>query len=205
VGNPAFDALVKQARGGVSGVATVAGTAPAAGAAPSKAKPALETVDMAPIYFFDSWHRKPDGVVKVGLRFVSEGVARKSAVGATRLAFASHPNGDELVERRDMRGSITMTGILARACVMADDRTSLFFGTCPEDEIPEALTGDGIRRLWEAYEIFAKTHSIVGEEADDEDVEELSELLTPERVCALIASRERRVRRLIPLLLAELR
>lgn len=175
------------------------------GALPTALGPRVDdhSSTLLPTSCFDTrWHRCPTEPVRIAFRNVAEATTFAAESSAINAAWEACRPPEEAERRADMCTSLHMTGILARACVRDEDRTVPWFGKMPEDSIRQALTAVGIRRLWEAYEVFCKTTSPLAPEATDADLESLGDL--PERLAALPPSVVSRVRRLAYLIIEEL-
>lgn len=189
--NSAFERLVALNRG-----TDILGAPPAADMA------ARTSLRLPPSSFADDWARRPTEPEEIGLVLVSEHVTSNAMTTASRLAYEAHPEDSDRQQRIDIYGSLIMTGILAHACVDPRNRSRLYFGRIPEDTIRVALTAGGIRRLWEAYEVFAAKESPLSEEASDEQIAEAAARIAAGEVTDPHAMR--RVRRLMALVAVEL-
>lgn len=144
---------------------------------PDVVRKAPRTVTLPPSAFADSWRRKPQEPIKVGLRLVSEQALEQAERMAAQAAWDIHAR----VEDHDLRVGVfndhVVTNTLAQACVLAEDVTKHFFAPGPEDLIRQALTPGGIRRLWAEYERAVIEDCPTGEEPDAEELRALAELV----------------------------
>lgn len=164
--------------------------------------PPLCTVVIPPSGFAAEWAKRPSEPVRIGMRLLSEGQLSTAAALAEQEARAEFPNGGDTY--LDAFGSFLMTNILSRAMTTATNIQEAFFPEAPEVACRGALTSDTVKRLWERYGKMTTEESPLSKEADDIDVTAFAVRLMSGAVNGLEAGPQRRMRRMITELAAEL-
>lgn len=168
----------------------------------ARGRPAPKTVDLEPDDFAHEWSERPMTTLVVGMRLVSERDIENARQFAIDRAVRMHPNpGDD---RIDCYNDSLMAAIVGRALCQHDDASQAFFGM-PEDDAAQALTPEGIRRIFHAYDAMKIELAPGAPEADDEELMELSSLLLSDEAWGqLPVAKAKRLRRFCREVLDEL-
>lgn len=138
-------------------------------------------VVLQPGAFADTWPLKPLTEVAVGLRLIASSdvqAARGVATEQARKWFANREGATPLDHESflDAYNDGVMRHCVARACTDPNDVSEPYFPAA-EDTVRDALTEEGVRRLWDELIILHASTSINIPRADDTDVERLVRVL----------------------------
>ena len=163
----------------------------------AKVPTCLVTLD--PALFRDGRPSKPIAPVQVGLRLLAEKTFEDASARAAKDAWVTHtePIPDDMrVEHYNNR---LMGYLMAEATCLAGNIDEKYFSRDLADvKIFLDLTPDGIRFLWDHYEVLAISTSPTSPEASDEDLDVLVDgLASGELLASLDIERARQVRRLL--------
>lgn len=159
------------------------------------AKRAAPRIVELPVHAWaDTWDRKPVVTVKVGIRLISESDVQTARAEAAKKAVELHEGhlDDAMI---DAFNDALMRWVVARATCTPEDVTMPFFEMA-EDEVADALTSAGVRRLYDEFDMLAALASPLVLEASDDDLKMLSEMLSRNGVSGLGRTEAARVRRL---------
>lgn len=143
-------------------------------------KPPRKVV-LQPSAFADTWSGKPGGDIAIGLRLLSEAdvqTAKAEAEVQARRWYAD-PNDGEVTHWEGLTDAYNdgvMRHCLARACVDVNDVTVSFFESA-EDTVRNALTPEGVARLWDELTLLHAASGIRIAAADDEEIARLARVL----------------------------
>lgn len=173
-----------------------------AGVTGSSAITPRKTLRLEPSDFSDTWKRKPDKGIVVGLRLLSDADETAVRQNAARLA-AAEADTDTTVE---LYNSSLRSGAVALAiCDPNDVERGHPVFPMAEDTVPEALTSRTITRLFDELEKLQIESSPLFLEATDEELRMLSVLLASDEPLSLLPSEAAsRVRRYLAFALSEL-
>lgn len=169
----------------------------------SKTRAARRVVPVPPSAFADTYTRKPQGPVKVGLRLISERELVTAQSAAASSAWFDVPEVSDLEARLEAYNENLITNVLAQVCVQADDISKPFFAPAPEALIREALNAGGVRHLWAAYSALAVGDGELAPEATAEEMASLGSVVA-EALPALEVGSQVRLRRLARAMLDEI-
>lgn len=160
------------------------------------------TIDLPVDAWADNCASKPAEVVKVGLRLLSERAISNCRSVAAQYALRLHNDDADIDNRVDCFNQRLVGLLMAEASVSATDINAPFFGTdegkYADTKIFLSLTTEGIRFLWDAYEVFALTYCPTAAEASEEELNGLADgLVSGEMIGSLDIERGRKVRRLL--------
>lgn len=168
----------------------------------AKAAPARSVVTLPPSAFADTWSRRPNQPVKMGLRLISEEEFSIALRAATAAAHAEYPQPTEIELRIHAHNDHLQKNVLAQVCVQADDMSKPYFAPAPEMLIRAALTPGAIRRLWDEYATRSLADGQEAEQATDEQVQSLPKVALEAFLTIDLAS-QTRVRKLLAAALRE--
>lgn len=154
-------------------------------------------------WFAEGWHGRTTEPQRIAFRLVSESTVEAAQITAVRQSWEAYPNAGDEGLRSELATTYVMQGILAKACVHADSRLP-FFGKVAEDAIRIALSTDGTRRLWTAFELFCRDRAEPVLSASDEELSDIAVAFNTGVVETLSAGAQRRVRMLAALIRIEL-
>ena len=169
----------------------------------NRTRAARSVVPVPPSAFADTWLRKPHGLVKMGLRLISEAELTIAQGAAAKTALELVPEPDTFELRVEAFQDNLITNVLAQVLVQADDITQPYFAPAPEALIRGALNAGGIRHLWAAYSALAIADGELAPEATAEELATLGATLATE-LPTLEASAAVRIRRLARAMLDEI-
>ncbi len=153
--------------------------------------PPRHTAVFGPDIFADSWAAKPKADVCIGFRLIPSRDIIAAKAQAEEQARKWYPRADwadltpegiekALTEANDAYNDAVMRHCVARATCDANDVTKGYFKHA-EDTVREALTEDGVRRLWDQL-LIVQAQSAVGIlRAGPEDTERLARILADGR------------------------
>ena len=170
------------------------------------ARKPLATVLVPATAWSDTWEKRPDDAVCIGIRLLSEKDIEVARSSAARFAVASHPSEfDEENRAEAMLDGLLRNAVAAGTCD-PNDVTEPWgdFAVDPEGIVREALTPQGVRFLWDQIDRAMVEHSPSEPEATDEELDELM-VLTATSLDKLPTNAARRVRRLLGHCLRQLR
>jgi hypothetical protein len=138
-------------------------------------------VVLSPDAFADTWLHKPRADVAVGLRRISVAQVNAAMIEATREAagvYDAHPDGstpilDDII---DARNEYLLCNALAVATTDPNDITRPYFEFA-DATIRQALTTEGLRRLWDELTILTRGNGLALPVASDEDAKLLGRAL----------------------------
>lgn len=160
-------------------------------------QPPPRTLPLPPSVWASDWRERPSEVVVVGLRLLADAEEQTARAEATRFALELHPEADEgFVEAYN---DALIRWLVARGiCDPNDVRRPYPLLPMAEDQVRGALTGAGLRFIFDALEALQIETSPLYQEADDDELHVLAELLSAdEPLAALSGAEERRARRLL--------
>lgn len=152
-------------------------------------KKARRVVVLPPEAFADTWSLRPTTEVAIGLRTIASSDVQAACATASRMAEKWYASRLKAGESTDKEGQINayndavMRHCLARACVDVNDPTVPYFESA-EDTIRDALTEDGVKRLWDEYLIMQAETSVAIVRADAGDLQRLAKILLDGRAFA---------------------
>lgn len=170
-----------------------------------KAKPA-RIVIVQPSAFDPTWERAPRTPIALGLRGVSSGDEAIARAEAERIARDELKHTDPVAFTEAYNDTL-MRWIVARAACDPNDASAPHpLLTRAEDQVRFALTSTAVRWLFEEIEQLQIATGPLHEPATDEELGELLALLaTPEALSRLAPNNARYCRRLLRVVLLELR
>lgn len=139
------------------------------------------TVTLPVTAFGDTWKGKPDTDVAIGLRLISSDVVENARAAARKQAREWHcdkETGRILDEDAyiDAYNDGFMRRCVARATCDVNDIAEPYFKFA-ENTVREALTVEGVRRLWDELLILHAENSVAIAPADDADIERMARVL----------------------------
>ena len=169
-------------------------------AAPKKPS---HVVPLEPSVFAETWKSRPTETVRVGIRTISEKSYNDARTAAARTAYALHPEPHEADEFVAAYNDALMAKCVGEAATLADNIDEPYFGKMAEDKARLVLTSEGLRTLFQALERATVGDSPIAPQASDEDIARLAEI-APAALGSMAEGRQRRLRRLLAHVLAEL-
>jgi len=158
--------------------------------------------------FADSWDGKPEYPVKVGLRLIADADIQAARAQAAAYASKLHPDIATSTAAREVwteaYNDACMRWIVARG-TCADDNVAMAFdlwAAAPEDIVRDALTSEGVRFIFDAWERMKVATSPLLPEATQDELDQLWDLL-PVGLPTLSADRQARVLRYLRFCLDE--
>lgn len=158
--------------------------------------------------FADTWQRKPGGDVACGLRILPEDEITVAKTRAERIANRAHPgSSDESIRLwvEAYNGALMQWAIVNGTCDPNDVTQKWALIPSDADNLGEALTSDGIRFLFDAYEAFRIETDPTQAPLQDDEIPDLFDGLAG-RLAALEhldRARAVRARRLLAFVYAE--
>lgn len=178
-------------------------------AAIASKRPPPGNVTVPPSAFDATWERRPKSDVCIGLRFISDDDVQSARSQAAKTAFQLHPRatsgGLEEQPWSDAYEDALMRWIVARGTCDPNDVTVSWDGwrEAPEDMVGIALTVDGVRLIFDAWERMRVANDVTIPEATDEEIAQLA-TVAHERLGQIGKAEASRVRRLVRFCLNEL-
>lgn len=143
-------------------------------------------VVLAPSAFADEWPQKPATEVAIGLRLISQrdiDLARRNAEREA-VGFRGEIEGHEIRHDPetvvDVFNDSFMALAVARGTCDPNDISRPYWPYA-EEQVSQALTPEGVRRLWDELVILHKGSGIARRAASDDDVS---------RLCGILAEQE---------------
>lgn len=163
------------------------------------------SVVLEPWAFRDDWSAKPGEPVAVGIRLIGDMEKTQARIDAAKFSRSAHEEQDvELAV--DAYNDALMRQMAAKALCDPNDVTRpVELLQFPEDDVERALTSRGARFIFEAVCRYEVESSPLNPEADQDDIEELSDLLLLNAIESLPSARQLAARKLARYLLDELR
>lgn len=143
---------------------------------------APRVVVLAPSAFADTWGKKPDGEVAIGLRLISSSeVQAAKGLAAQQVAkWYARPEGEQgltdATTAEEAYNDAVVRHCVARATCRANDVEAPYFEMA-EDTIREQLTEEAIRRLWDELLVLHASSGVAIHPASDEDIKRLARIL----------------------------
>ncbi len=160
------------------------------------------TVEVDPALWAENRPNKPSAPVRVGLRIVSEADVARARSVAESFANKQHRDLASQDVWLESYNSHLFAAILFDAVVHSDNADRRWFER--DSQVTLDLTTNGLRFLWDHYEIYQISTSTIAPEATDEELLELEDMiLTGSLFDGVDLERARRVRRLIKAALVE--
>lgn len=129
---------------------------------------------LKPEHFSETWGgKKPVAGIELGLRLPAEQDIFNAQIEANRSSEGREPLEAELVRRSKMLAFVVARGI----CSPHDVTEAHSYFELPEDEVPAALKGTTIQRIYDEIEALAVEQSPVFSEATDDELRELGDRL----------------------------
>ena len=147
----------------------------------------------------DEWPDKPPAPVKAGLRLLSEQDLQSARANAAEKARAAH---DDLLGQVESFNDHLMAWAVARSLCTATDVMQPYLPAAHEN-VFEAFTSRGIKRIWEEIEVLHIMRSPLISEATDDELVALATSVSPAALAELSSVKQGRIRRLIAFVLAE--
>ncbi len=169
-----------------------------------ESKRPLEVFFLPPSAFSDDSPAKPNGPVEMGMRLVSELTGDTAMKMALSAAWLERDEFQEEPQRTQFVTSEIMTNVLARSLTDPRDRTKLYFHAAPEGQCRAALSSGGVAALWERLERLRIKHSPLSPEISDDQVAQLVSILSSGGLRSLSEPLQKRLRRLLHVVLADL-
>jgi hypothetical protein len=176
------------------------------GAAPGPAKRAApHVVDLPVSAWSDKFEKKPTVTIKVGLRMIPDGDKEAARAWAAKAAWRSVPEPrDEEIRIEAYNDALILWIVACATCQPADVLTP--FWRLAQDQIPEQLTTQGIRFLFDAYEKMVLEESPLGGEATAGEFASLGAMLSDAAIVeAIVTNSTRATRRHLHQVLVDLR
>jgi len=178
------------------------------GPAPTKAQKPLREKVLPPSAFADTWKGRPREPVRIGIRLVGHDIVDVAEQTAAEDVAHLSPGKDGSDERRiwiDAYNTAFMRGVLAQALCSPDDVDRPYFADAPNDRVRVAFPPRTLRALWEEFEALSVETSPTMPEATDEEIAGLAGMLAmPSPLSGIAPDPQRRLRRLVARLRAEL-
>ncbi len=179
-----------------------------AGPSASKATKPLRVKVLPPSAFADTWKGRPREPARIGIRLVGHDivdVAEQTAAEDVAHLAPGTEGSDERAIWVDAYNTAFMRGILAQALCSPDDVDRNYFTDAPNDRVRVPFPPRTLRALWEEYETLSLETSPTTPEATDDEIAALGTLLTlAEPLSGVGVDTQRRLRRLVSRLRAEL-
>lgn len=139
------------------------------------------TVVLKPAAFADTWAGKPYDDVCVGLRLISTGEVESARAAAVEQAAQWHTNHEtgrlhDYATADVASDDAFMRHCIARATCDCNDFTQPYFPFA-ENTVRDALTIEGVQRLWDELLILHVTSGVGIPRADDADIQRLAAML----------------------------
>src|SRR5574343_1746857 len=154
-------------------------------------RPAEHVVVLHPSAFCDPYRDRPGSDVAIGLRRISEREAMTSMAEARKEAASAYRKGEAAEER--LNEAILCWTIGYAACD-PNDVSKPYFAR-GDEEVRDALTPYGLRRLWDELEMLLAADSPLLAPLGDDELALLAVSLTPQALALLPAGKQVRVRR----------
>lgn len=158
-------------------------------------------VTLPPGAFSDRGSGKPSGNVVVGLRLVGQAQVETARGEAAKYAWELHDKPDDVEGRQIAHNDRLMSWIAHFVTCDPNDKSVAKF---TPDGIVQALTPDGIRRIYDEFEAFAIEQSPLVPPATDREIETLVGLVDRGDLDRLPRARALRARKLLSFVLYEL-
>jgi hypothetical protein len=155
------------------------------------------TLVIPPSVFAEDWQDRPSDDTCVGLRLLSEQDVVFARGEAAKLAVTI----EDEESRYETYNDALMRNVVARAMCDPNDVRETYFRM--DDVAMVALTPEGTRHLFDAYESMRIARSPVQAEATDEDIAGLAELAAT-ALPLMTPARASRVRRLLSFVVQEM-
>lgn len=162
-------------------------------------RPADHIVVLSPSAFCDTYQGRPASDVAVGLRRLSEREAMTCMAEARKEAAAGERRG-EAAEERFSEALLCWT--IGYAACDPNDVSKPYFAR-GDEEVRDALTPSGLRRLWDELEMLLAAESPLLAPVSDDDLAIAAIALTPEALALLPSGKRLRVRRWLRFILDE--
>ena len=160
------------------------------------------TVEVDPALWAENRPNKPSTPVRVGLRIVSEADVARARSVAESFANKQHRDLTSQDVWLESYNSHLIAAILFDAVVHSDNADRRWFER--DSQVTLDLTTNGLRFLWDHYEIYQISTSTIAPEATDEDLMTLEDLILSGTLFeGLDLEQARRVRRLLKAALVE--
>ncbi|WP_394847403.1 hypothetical protein LZC95_08050 [Pendulispora brunnea] len=128
---------------------------------------------LPPSAFADRWEAKPDAAVAVGLRLLSERDIQVAKAESSKWVDKMYSGADGVIRDVDKAVESWNDCLVRWACALGtcdpNDVTKPYFPAA-EDVIGDALTSEGLRRIWDALELLHLEESPVAPEATDAEI-----------------------------------
>lgn len=164
-------------------------------------RPPDHVVVLAPRAFADAYPKRPAADVAVGLRRLSQSEAQTAMAEARKESTAGDRSGEAASERF---GEALVCWSVGFAACDPNDAGAPYFA-CGDEEIRQALTPEGIRRLWDELEMIHAAESPLLTPLADDDAADLANALAHDGLARLSTAKATRVRRWLRFVLDELR
>lgn len=159
--------------------------------APQGPRKPSRIVVLTPSAFADGWADKPDTAVAVGLRLISDGDAQVAKASASQQAERWYTGDDDRVHDFEGLTDAYNDGVMRHCIAMAacdvNDITVPYFHAA-EDTVREALTPEGVARLFEELQFLHAMSSLKKPPADNEECARLGRILTDGRALDALES-----------------
>lgn len=165
-------------------------------------KKAEYTVEVEPSLWVEGRPNKPTTPVKVGIRIVSEADVARARSVAESFANKQHRELSSQDVWIESYNSHLIATILYDALVHPENVEKRWFER--DSLVTMNLTTNGLKFLWDHYEIYQVSTSTIAPEATDDELLELEDLILSGTLFdGVDLERARRVRRLIKAALVE--
>ena len=164
-----------------------------AAAMPERVK-APRRVVLTPAAFADTWAQKPTSDVCIGLRLISSAEVQAAKVQAANQVGLWHTNPEtgrlhDFATADEAWNDGVMRHCVARATCDVNDVSQGYFAFA-EDQVRDALTEEGIRRLWDELLILHVTSNVGVGRADDGDIVRVARILADGRAARALGAAE---------------
>ena len=150
-------------------------------------KTAEKVVVLSPMHFAAEWPARPEADVAIGLRRLSERDVKVAKEMGRKIIHRDHVRDGKIVDldmAYESYNDELIRYLMARATVNPNDSALPYFQMA-EDTIHQALTSEGVKKLWDAWTVLNLTGA-AAQIATDDEVKRLARILKdPERMAAL--------------------
>jgi hypothetical protein len=161
---------------------------------------------LPPAAFNPRWRSAPSAPVRIGVTLISPTDTERAKSHGAREALRMFPGDGHEQARISAFQDMLVCWLVARGTCDPDDASQPFdlWREAPEDIVPDALSNEGVKAVWDAIDKVAAETSPVQDEIDDAGIDELVTIAT-EALALMSPVRARRLRRLLGGCLTEMR
>jgi hypothetical protein len=168
-------------------------------------KTAAKIVVLKPDDFAHDWPQRPMSDVAVGLRRLSERDVKIAKEMARKVISRDHVREGKVMDTDlawESYNDELVRYCMARAAVDPNDSDKTYFNYA-EDTIHQALTSEGLRRLWDAWTLL-NLSGPASPVANDEELKRLGRILGKPQVLSSLGIAETEARKLLAYVLEQL-